>query len=119
MGLPRRKCDDCGKSYKPTRPNARFCSDNCRKAFHRNSGAYRKLRELMKKFVTNQFDQVNAEIKELRRLWSETESRFVQSKGTIEALQIQLSEIRDHQARIRSRKANNGRRPSLRRARTR
>ena len=53
--LPRRKCDNCGKNYKPKRPvrsNERgFCADNCRKDYHRHSGAYRHLRDDLEKMV--------------------------------------------------------------------
>jgi hypothetical protein len=83
--LPRRKCDDCGASYKPARPllegQRGFCCDNCRKSYHKHGGAYRKLKIEMKKMVEKQFARefahVNAELKELRSLWIETESRYV------------------------------------------
>ena len=56
--LPRRKCDDCGKSYKPVRPvkeNERgFCTPNCRKSYHKHGGAYRKLKVEMLKLVTRE-----------------------------------------------------------------
>ena len=59
QNLPRRRCDDCGKSYKPTRPrrvlNGKqelgFCSDNCRKSYRKHGGAYRKLRAEMRKML--------------------------------------------------------------------
>jgi hypothetical protein len=61
--LPRRKCDDCGKSYKPKvplRPNTRgFCSDNCRKSYHKHGGAYRKLRSEMHKMVMKHMAAIN------------------------------------------------------------
>ena len=85
--LPRRKCDDCGKSYKPKqplRPNTRgFCSDNCRKSYHKHGGAYRKLRGEIEKLIkrhVGEFADLHAEVKELRRLWIETEARFVALK---------------------------------------
>jgi hypothetical protein len=53
--LPRRKCDDCGKNYKPKQPlregTRGFCSDNCRKSYHKHGGAYRKLKVEMKRMV--------------------------------------------------------------------
>jgi|SRR6185369_17341807 len=56
--LPRRKCDDCGKSYKPVRPVKKdergFCSPNCRKSYHKHGGAYRKLKTELKKEITRQ-----------------------------------------------------------------
>jgi len=30
-------CDHCGESFKPTRSDARFCSDRCRQRAHRGS----------------------------------------------------------------------------------
>jgi hypothetical protein len=66
--LPRRKCDDCGKTYKPTRPRRvlngqqelGFCTDNCRKSYHKHGGAYRKLKAEMQKMV-------KAEMRELEK----------------------------------------------------
>jgi len=59
-GLPRRKCDDCGKSYKPSRPlqdgQRGFCCDNCRKSYHKHGGAYRKLRGLVRQMAQKEFD---------------------------------------------------------------
>jgi len=57
--LPKRRCDDCGKTYKPTRPRRilngkqelSFCCDNCRKSYHKHGGAYRKLKAEMQKMV--------------------------------------------------------------------
>lgn len=79
--LPRRHCDDCGKKYKPARPvkeNERgFCSDNCRKSYHKHGGAYRKLRGEVRKMIDKEFSHIKAEMKELRALWIEAEERWV------------------------------------------
>jgi hypothetical protein len=60
--LPRRKCDDCGKSYKPVRPvkeNERgFCTPNCRKSYHKHGGAYRKLKGEMQKMVERRMTEL-------------------------------------------------------------
>lgn len=57
--LPKRHCDDCGKLYKPYRPllegERGFCSDNCRKSYHKHGGAYRKLKVEMKRMVEKEF----------------------------------------------------------------
>lgn len=70
--LPRRKCDDCGKSYKPKQPlkeNTRgFCSGNCRKSYHKHGGAYRKLRGEMQKMVDQKFKELSSELHELLRI---------------------------------------------------
>lgn len=89
--LPRRKCDDCGKGYKPKqplRPNTRgFCSDNCRKSYHKHGGAYRKLRVEVAKMVKREFEAIHGELKELRRLWIETEARYVELAGQVQEQQ--------------------------------
>ena len=64
--LPRRKCDDCGKSYKPVRPvkeNERgFCTPNCRKSYHKHGGAYRKLKVEMKRMVEKELAALRPEV---------------------------------------------------------
>lgn len=64
MNLPRRKCDDCGKSYKPKQPlrkNERgFCSSTCRKSYHKHGGAYRKLKGEMLKLVYKELEEFKA-----------------------------------------------------------
>ena len=54
-----------------------FCSDNCRKSYHKHGGAYRKLKVEMKKMLEKEFTGIHAELKELRALWIETESLYV------------------------------------------
>lgn len=60
--LPKRKCDDCGASYKPARPlmseQRGFCSDNCRKSYHKHGGAYRKLKTEMTKMVERRMAEI-------------------------------------------------------------
>jgi hypothetical protein len=67
--LPRRKCDDCGKSYKPVRPvkeNERgFCTPNCRKSYHKHGGAYRKLKVEMTKLVNKRMDEIEKQVRSL------------------------------------------------------
>ena len=67
--LPRRKCDDCGKSYKPKQPlregTRGFCSDNCRKSYHKHGGAYRKLKVEMQKMVTKELQKIRSEMEEM------------------------------------------------------
>ena len=64
--LPRRKCDDCGKSYKPKQPLKKdqrgFCSDNCRKSYHKHGGAYRKLKGELEKLVSRRVLEIKAEL---------------------------------------------------------
>jgi hypothetical protein len=88
--LPKRKCDDCGKLFKPVRPSrpgeCYFCSANCRKSYHKHGGAYRKLKVEMQKLIAKEFGGIHAELKQLRALWNETESRYVELKGCVDEL---------------------------------
>jgi rubredoxin len=45
LNLPRRKCDNCGVSYKPTQPTQRFHNKTCRFQFSRNGSAILQLKE--------------------------------------------------------------------------
>jgi hypothetical protein len=71
--LPRRKCDDCGKSYKPVRPkrilNGKeelgFCSANCRKSYHKHGGAYRKLKAEMQKMVERRLEDLHRDLRKI------------------------------------------------------
>ena len=67
--LPRRKCDDCGKNYKPARPlregQRGFCTPNCRKSYHKHGGAYRKLKGEMLKLVTKRMDEIEKQVRSL------------------------------------------------------
>ncbi len=67
--LPRRKCDDCGKNYKPKQPlregTRGFCSDNCRKSYHKHGGAYRKLKGELEKMVERRFKEIHGQIEDL------------------------------------------------------
>ncbi len=45
LSLPRRKCDNCGASYKPSQPHQRFCKPLCRFQFSRNGSAILQLKE--------------------------------------------------------------------------
>ena len=71
LNLPRRKCDNCGKSYKPTRPNSRFCpktaEKNCTAQFHRHGGAYMKLKEEMTKMAAAQYAMLEKRLREIVR----------------------------------------------------
>lgn len=61
--LPRRKCDNCGASYKPGRPlratdRYGFCKPDCKKSFHKNGGAYRKLKAELEKLIEKRLREV-------------------------------------------------------------
>lgn len=77
--LPRRKCDDCGKNYKPKQPLRKFkkdgtpiemrgfCSDNCRKSYHKHGGAYRKLKVEMLKLLNREMREIEKRLREIAR----------------------------------------------------
>lgn len=79
--LPRRKCDDCGKGYKPKQPlregQRGFCTDTCRKSYHKHGGAYRKLRTELVKLL-------NAEL--AKRLLFEEPCQVCDGKGMLKIL---------------------------------
>ena len=68
--LPRRKCDDCGKGYKPKQPAVKekqrgFCCDTCRKSYHKHGGAYRKLRVEMERLVSKRMEELAVQMQAL------------------------------------------------------
>jgi hypothetical protein len=69
--LPKRKCDDCGRSYKPFRPRLEgelgFCSANCRKSYHKHGGAYRKLKAEAKKMLEAEVRKMEKRFREIVR----------------------------------------------------
>lgn len=74
--LPRRKCDNCGAGYKPTRPlrsidKYGFCKPDCKKSFHKNGGAYRKLKGEIEKLISRRLRGVVRE--ELERILAHSE----------------------------------------------
>src|ERR1700675_2464218 len=76
--LPKRHCDDCGKLYKPVKPSRPgehyFCSDNCRKSFHKHGGAYRKLKLELERMVRRDY---------AKRLQMEEPCELCQGKGIV------------------------------------
>lgn len=83
--LPRRKCDNCGGSYKPTRPlrsidRYGFCTPDCKKSFHKNGGAYRKLKGEVQKMVAQQFAQIQKRLDELTGRVQELEGRSLSAR---------------------------------------
>lgn len=79
--LPRRKCDQCGKTYKPVQPlrekQAGFCSKPCRESYHKHGGSYRKLKPEVEKMVRKEFSRFDAELKELRKLCGELQAGVI------------------------------------------
>lgn len=51
LNLPSKRCLNCPKSFKPTRPDQKFCSDGCRWEFHRYGGAFVRIKDLIEPTV--------------------------------------------------------------------
>jgi len=83
--LPRRKCDDCGKNYKPKQPlregTRGFCSDNCRKSYHKHGGAYRKLKGEMEKLIARRVAAIEANV---RRIVLEELTKYARFSKVVE-----------------------------------
>lgn len=81
--LPKRKCDNCNAVYRPKQPlraNQKhgFCNPDCKKSFHKNGGAYRKLKGELEKLVDRRLREVVRE--ELGRLLERCEVSISESR---------------------------------------
>jgi len=51
---------------KPSRPGeCGFCSDNCRKSYHKHGGAYRKLKVEMLKLLNREMREIEKQLQEI------------------------------------------------------
>ncbi len=71
-GLPRRRCDNCGKRYKPKRPlgaNQKygFCKLECKKQFHAHGSAFIQVRGHITKEIARQFEELETRVREIVR----------------------------------------------------
>ena len=82
----RKRCANCGELFEPTKPHKRFCKEACRKEFHHHGSAFGPLRDKLVKLVREITGQHAAELRELRKLWIETEARFVKLGGQVNEL---------------------------------
>lgn len=65
----RRRCNNCGRLYWPKKEEQKFCSDNCRKQFHRAGGlSYAKLENLIENIVEKKLRKWKPELAEA---WAE------------------------------------------------
>lgn len=72
LNLPRRRCSNCGKTYKPKQPlragqEYSFCERKCKDQFHQHGGAYIKLKDDMAKLVERRLDELRADLKFIAR----------------------------------------------------
>ena len=76
----RRRCDFDGRLYTVKKPDHRFCSDNCRKKYHKGGSAYLILRDRMNReihsLVKAAADEAEARI--LRALDTATQHSYSQ-----------------------------------------
>jgi hypothetical protein len=85
--LPKRHCDNCGTLYKQVRPRREgehgFCTDNCRKSFHKHQGAYSKLKVEMQKMVTREIQKIRLELfRSLSPLADKLEAHITEERAT-------------------------------------
>jgi hypothetical protein len=89
--LKKRHCDNCGTLYKPKQPVIQgkrgFCKRECKDQFHKSGGSYKRLELAIEKGTKGRLSRLEAENRELRKLWSETESRFVELLGRVERIE--------------------------------
>lgn len=57
--LPMRLCRNCGKRFKPNKPDQVHCCANCRKEFDKHGGAFSKLRIHMVKEIKKRVRECN------------------------------------------------------------
>lgn len=55
----RKRCENCPALFVKHQPHQRFCSDNCRKEFHKYGGAFAKVRAEMEKQITKRIRDIN------------------------------------------------------------
>ena len=48
--IPIKKCDNCGKEFKPKSRTQRFCSDKCQREFQTNHGGFKDT-PVLKEFI--------------------------------------------------------------------
>lgn len=91
--LPKRKCDNCGTIYRPTRPlradqKYGFCNRDCNKQFYKHGAAFIQIKQAMEKEIAKRLLPIQSEVRELRQLWKETESRYVELAGRLDAIRM-------------------------------
>lgn len=52
--LPKKPCKNCGRKFKPTRPNADYCKKDCKDAYNRHGGAFVKLKLALAREIKRQ-----------------------------------------------------------------
>ena len=90
--LPKRKCDNCGALYKPTRPikpdEHGFHHPNCRKEFHKRGGSFSKLKPVIIKEIRTRIREMRPDSAE----WAASiEQRIASLECTLKSIQDAFS----------------------------
>ncbi len=85
----RRRCQNCNRLYLPSRDDQKFCrelpdKDKCRKEFYRYGSSYGPLRTGLHKAIDKKYAELEASVK----------FRFREAHMRMEALTVELSELR-------------------------
>lgn len=66
---PVKRCSNCSKMYRQTRPNKKFCSKECKDEFNRYGAAFGplklKLEQLVNRWIKDYADKINARLEAL------------------------------------------------------
>jgi hypothetical protein len=79
----RKRCDNCGDLFPRTRTDRKFCSENCRKEFHRYGAAYGPIKQALEKLIDKRTrEQVDARFVNLKEILLEINDRleYLESK---------------------------------------
>ncbi len=63
INLPRKRCKNCPKFFRMTKPNREFCSDKCRREWGHNKAGFGRLREFMPKMIAREVREQLAELR--------------------------------------------------------
>jgi hypothetical protein len=103
--LPKRRCANCGTSYKPVRPllegELGFCKADCRKSYHKHGGAYRKLKTEVRKMVAAEMKTMEKRLREIVK--EEIESRLKVYDLDSNELSVLMTTTREEDMAIRER----------------
>ena len=83
QNLPLKLCRNCGKRFKPKKPDQVHCCANCRKEFDKHGGAFSKLRIHMLREIK----------KRVRECSPADESRIAEIECRLQALEDRFSKL--------------------------
>jgi hypothetical protein len=94
QNLPKRKCDNCGATYRPKRPllpgERGFHADNCRKEYHKHGGSYGKLKPYIEREIKKRIKELSpADASRMEAF----EVRLFKIESALQAIANALSEI--------------------------